>query len=431
MLSSQLLCRLSLQSKEGLDGTQAQIDFWRILGIEDEFDKSYIIAQVERFNLLYNVRGSAIEDDAGGLFAADYVATDPTAGLNVSPGGFALPPYMDQTATAVAAAAVAAADMHKYGTVKKLSPESAKLLGKDSEADRKQSYKAEQRRITQERKEQRQRDKELLQLRKAQERAAREQSREERRRKKVEIREQRETFAKEQKKAALRRAEELVKSNRVPIEITRGAAAAKAAANAALVAGGASVSSGDESQPAGMKKPRSAIVVSTAGDLHMICTHAKNLWAKYNAIAKEHNQKVNWITVAKELGIHVKVREKYSRMHARAESRGFDWEKNAHLKIKDHPEIFLEPTPQERKSKMPSTVNVDANGRSTVLIDGSKEVADEAVAAAAAVVDASVNSPPVDAVVQTTEEQTAAAAAVAAASLVADPTAGLTGPVDV
>ena len=269
MLSSQLLCRLSLQSKEGIDGTQAQIDFWRILGIEDEFDKSYIIAQVERFNLLYNVRGNALEDDAGNLFATDYVPNDPTGGLSVSPGGFALPPYMDQTA--VAAAAVAAADMQKYGAVKKLSPDSGKMLGKDTEEDRKQSYKAEQRRITQERKEQRQRDKELLQLRKAQERAAREQSREERRRKKVEIREQRETFAKEQKKAALRRAEELVKSNRVPIEITRGAAAAKAAANAALVAGGASVSSGDESQPPGMKKPRSAIVVSTAGDLHMVC----------------------------------------------------------------------------------------------------------------------------------------------------------------
>lgn len=157
---------------------------------------------------------------------------------------------------------------------------------------------------------------------------------------------------------------------------------------------------------------------------------------------------MNWITVAKELGIHVKVREKYSRMvrlldrmcgfsdmkrshklslvqHARACSRGFDWVKNAGLKIKDHPEIFLEPTPQERKSKMPSTVNVDANGRSTVLIDGSKEVADEAIAAAAAVVDASVNAPPVDAVVQTTDEQTAAAAAVAAAGLVADPTADL------
>ena len=31
-------------------------------------------------------------------------------------------------------------------------------------------------------------------------------------------------------------------------------------------------------------------------------------------IAREHNQKVNWITVSNELGIHVKVREKYSRM---------------------------------------------------------------------------------------------------------------------
>lgn len=268
MLSSQLLCRLSLQSKEGIDGSQPQIDFWRILGIEDEFDKSYIIAQVERFNILYNVRGQAIEDDTGSLFATDYVSTDPSAGLPVSPGGFALPPYMD--AAAAAAAAAATADLHKYGAVKKLSPESAKGQGKDGEGDRKQSYKAEQRRITQERKEQRQRDKELLHLRKAQERAAREQSREERKRKKVEIREQRESFAKEQKKAALRRAEELVKSNRVPIEITRGASAAKAAANAALVSGGASVSSGDEAQPSGNKKPRSAIVVSTAGDLNTV-----------------------------------------------------------------------------------------------------------------------------------------------------------------
>ena len=80
---------------------------------------------------------------------------------------------------------------------------------------------------------------------------------------------------------------------------------------------------------------------------------------------------------------------------------------------------------------MPSTVNVDANGRNTVLIDSSKEVADEAVAAAAAVVDASVNSPPVDAVVQTTEEHLSAASVVATASLVADPTAGLSGSVDV
>ena len=49
---------------------------------------------------------------------------------------------------------------------------------------------------------------------------------------------QREKFAQEQKDLALKRAAELVASNRVPIEITRGAAAAKAAANAALAAGG-------------------------------------------------------------------------------------------------------------------------------------------------------------------------------------------------
>lgn len=268
ILSSQLLCRLSLQAKEGLDGSQPQIDFWRILGIEDEFDKSYIIAQVERFNILYNVRGNQLEDDPSGLFATDLVTTD--AGLAVSPGTFAPLAYMDQAAAA--AAWSAAADVSKIA--KKPSPD-VLLKGKEVEGEmdveHKQTFKAEQRRISQERKEQRARDREVLALRKAQERAAREASREERRRKKVEIREQREVFAKEQKEAALRRAEELVKSNRVPIEITRGAAAAKAAANAALVAGGASVSSEDDNQQPGSKKPRSAIVVSTAGDLHTVC----------------------------------------------------------------------------------------------------------------------------------------------------------------
>ena len=307
ILSSQLLVRLSLQAKEGMDGTQPQIDFWRILGIEDEFDKNYIIAQVERFNILYNVRGSPLDDDTTGSLFPDYVANDPTAGLAVSPGGLAFTPFIDQ-ATAVAAAAAAAA----YGT-KKTSPESSKLPGMGAQdAGGKVGYRSEQRRMSQERKEQRARDRELVAMRKAQERADREKYREERRRKKVEIREQRESHAKAQKEAAMRRAEELVKSNRVPIEITRGAAAAKAAAHAALAAGGASVSTDDEQLPPGTKKPRSAIVVSTAGDLHtvcvhsfschassgwnltqcsfiaifsqQICTHAKNLWAKYNAV---------------------------------------------------------------------------------------------------------------------------------------------------
>lgn len=162
----------------------------------------------------------------------------------------------------------------------------------------------------------------------------------------------------------------------------------QAAANAAVAAAtGVPVPEPEADGP--RKKSRSSIVVSTASDLHQIVTHSKNLWTKYNAIAKEHNQKVNWITVARELGIHVKVREKYQRMHSRAEQRGFDWEKNGHWKIKDHPHIFLEPTQAEQKAKMPPPPPDPAT---TVLIDhGSKEMeqaTNDAVAAAAAVVDA-------------------------------------------
>jgi hypothetical protein len=226
---------------------------------------------------------------------------------------------------------------------------------------------------------------------------------------------QREKFAQEQKEAALQRAAELVSSNRVPIEITRGANAAKAAA-AAAVAASPGVMQPIDSESETSKK-RSAIVVSTASDLHQIVTHSKNLWMKYNAIAKEHNQKVNWITVAKELGIHVKVREKYARMHSRAEQRGFDWETNGDWKIKDHPEIFVEPTQADQKAKMPPP---PPDPTKTVLVEGTKEVTDDAAAAAAAVVDASVT---VDTVVQTADAAETAAAV--AASLVHDPTAGL------
>ena len=65
MLSSQLLCRLSLPQKKDGDGgvaTPNPVDFWGILGIDDEFDKAYIIAQIERFACLYNVLGSATDD---------------------------------------------------------------------------------------------------------------------------------------------------------------------------------------------------------------------------------------------------------------------------------------------------------------------------------------------------------------------------------
>ncbi|KAL7558792.1 hypothetical protein ACA910_012466 [Epithemia clementina (nom. ined.)] len=480
MLSSQLLCRLSIPSVSkdiGLDGGR-QIDFWRILGVEDGFDKAFIIAQIERFCSLYNIRNLLLDEEP--FFSGEYAETDANL-LSVAPGGgmAALPPYIDHGGSSVAAAATSVTKDHdealdlelryrmrdrkriiqgqkeqkarekEMQTVQKAIGKATKgeerarereipflhkaastcvkvddsahereiqALRKAASKATKGEQKAREReaqalRALQERieidaakGEVKAREKDAIALRKAQERNAREATREERRRKKIEIREQREKHAKEQKAAALRRAAELVASNRVPVEITRGAAAAKAAVAALPIA--SPPSAVELEYPDSRKKLRSAIVVSTAADLHAICTHAKNLWAKYNAIAKEHNQKVNWITVAKELGIHVKVREKYSRMHARAEARGFDWVKCADWKIKDHPEVFLEPTSQERKSKMPRSVAVDASSDTTVLVHESKEDTDDVAAAVAAAV-----------VVPPTEEQTAAAEEVVAATM--------------
>eukprot|EP00537_Pseudo-nitzschia_pungens_P017835 CAMPEP_0172408148 /NCGR_PEP_ID=MMETSP1061-20121228/75704_1 /TAXON_ID=37318 /ORGANISM="Pseudo-nitzschia pungens, Strain cf. pungens" /LENGTH=797 /DNA_ID=CAMNT_0013144269 /DNA_START=303 /DNA_END=2696 /DNA_ORIENTATION=+ len=264
----------------------------------------------------------------------------------------------------------------------------AKSAERALEQERRQNAKREQRRLSQDKKLARQRDREFLQKQKHAEKVAREKAREEKRTRKLLQRQERERFAQEQKEAALRRAAELVASNRVPIEITRaggrgrgrkpaavlglhlkpelgspGVAASKVVP-AATLAGASSVPSSGGTPVGGVdalggegvgpkKRQRSAIVVSTASDLDRIVTHSQNLWAKYNAIAKEHNQRVNWITVAKELGIHVKVREKYARMHSRACQRNFDFIVNGNWKIKDHPEIFQEPTPAEQKARMP------------------------------------------------------------------------------
>jgi hypothetical protein len=54
LLTSQLLCRLSIPPNKdpSLDGGSPQsLDFWEILGVTDDFDRSYIVAQV-RFALL-------------------------------------------------------------------------------------------------------------------------------------------------------------------------------------------------------------------------------------------------------------------------------------------------------------------------------------------------------------------------------------------
>jgi len=210
------------------------------------------------------------------------------------------------------------------------------------------------------------------------------------------MRQQREKFALEQKEAALRRAAELVASNRVPVEITRSSSKSTSRRRfsqqkpAATVAGDKVTKSSASSTavtgssnstaaiPPQKKKHRSAIVVSTASDLHQIVTYSQNLWSKYNAIAKEHNQRVGWITVAKELGIHVKVREKYARMHSRATQRNFDFEKNGHWKIKDHPNFFFEPTQAERKAKMPPPLPPpqDDSNNATTMIAATSDNAD-------------------------------------------------------
>ena len=70
MLSPQLLCRLSLPHKKESDGAAIPnpVDFWGILGIDDEFDKAYIVAQIERFASLYNILGP-VTDDMDSMFS--------------------------------------------------------------------------------------------------------------------------------------------------------------------------------------------------------------------------------------------------------------------------------------------------------------------------------------------------------------------------
>ena len=87
-LSSQLLFRLSIPphhqtsadnnnttaATTTLDDRQPVVDFWGILGIQDEFDKTHIVAQIERFYSLDQVRPSYILDNPAS--AADAASTN-------------------------------------------------------------------------------------------------------------------------------------------------------------------------------------------------------------------------------------------------------------------------------------------------------------------------------------------------------------------
>lgn len=294
-LSSQLLCRLSIPEKttENESSPPAPIvsrnlDFWTVLGIQDDFDRAYIVSQIEKFCAHYSIRAICLDDDLlvdhqlppHGTPGADGTVPIPLApGINV-----------DMPTNCINAGMMVTKD-----------PRFMPVATTNREVKHRARTSARVRKL---------------------DRAAKEASREEKRQNKLKLRQSREQMIRQQKEAALARAEELVRSNRIPIEITRGAAAAQAAANAAVAMMGVKA---DDDNIRKSKKSRSDIVVSTASDLDRIVTHAKNLWTKYNAIAKQHNQKVNWSTVAKELGIHVKVREKYARMHSRALQRGFDF----------------------------------------------------------------------------------------------------------
>jgi len=400
-LSSQLLCRLSIPEQAKEFDIPDALNFWKILGIIDDFDRAYIISQIERFCILYSIRANFTDDD---LLETAVRAED--VGLSVRPEDIAVMRDLSQAVTNYAVnASMEASNIS--------SPFTLKGDEKPQDVDsRRQAIKSDILR----KREVRQREREVANIRKIALKAAKEANREEKRQKKLLLRQHREQSAEKQKEAALQRAAELVRSNRVPIEITRGAMAAQAAANAAVAMMGVTTYQKEDIN-ASMKKARSAIVVSTAWDLNQIVTHSKNLWMKYNAIAKEHNQKVNWITVAKELGIHVKVREKYARMHARALHRGFDFDKCGHFRIKQHPEIFLEPLTPEQKSEL-EPQSQDPNN-SVMMVHCPKEIShpvstisDDQVAAA---VDAAIKTVPVPQTVPDFNDTSAAATAVDAA----------------
>jgi hypothetical protein len=341
-LSSQLLCRLCIPSdggKESLDDSNHgnnnshnshshKMDFLKnILDIRDDFDKAYVIAQVERFCAVYDIRGTRQQSEISNSQAAvqqhrgfhnttttnnnnnTHNTANTVAATNEATAAAAAALYgdlvvnavgaldvhvhqqaiaaaaaatanhthnqfltADATAAAVAAAQQAAQQQqetqqqqqqnsmnHHLSNKTNSSREAQDALGNNKtaqalltkaqqqaksaeralEQERRQNAKREQRRLSQDKKMARQRDREFLQKQKMAEKEAREKAREEKRTRKLLQRQERERFAQEQKEAALRRAAELVASNRVPIEITRAGGRARARPKVPVVVGNA------------------------------------------------------------------------------------------------------------------------------------------------------------------------------------------------
>ena len=64
LLSSQLLCRVSIYS-DGFSSEKdpSKLNFWKMLGVQDDFDCDYISSQVEKFCSLYGLRNHAEEEN--------------------------------------------------------------------------------------------------------------------------------------------------------------------------------------------------------------------------------------------------------------------------------------------------------------------------------------------------------------------------------
>ena len=349
-ISPHLLCILCQKQQESSPPSMhSHFDFFNVLNITDNFDKAYVLSQVERFESMYNILNltgrkndkNRITDNqpstmerfrqrkrhsmsSSQLFDGD--DDDDVSTKNANSISFQEDPKRPRRS-------------NKFMKTERRRGRHAGPLKKQlrtrvqREQEKQMLTKQEENRIRKEI------ELENLRVQQAVQKQLAVQQREEKSQLKIIAKRQRELSQQEQKQAALQHAAELVESNRVPIELT---GIVKTSFPSSM---DSTSKLQDSQQHQRRQRPRSKIMVSTASDLHQIVTHANNLHAKYKAIADAHGTTVSWSTIAREIGIGVKVREKYSRMYKRAIERNFDFSLHGHWKLRDHPEIFTEPCP--------------------------------------------------------------------------------------